>query len=331
LERDFLLKLSTGFLYDCLDFAIRRFDGAEFRAKVLEEFSGSLCVDEIHLGHRVVLLASDPVSDNPVACALVSKNDGAHMLRFLRNLKNHGFSPQTVISDRSSLYPKSIAEVWPDATHQLCVFHVISEVNDHVLDAVRELRRDLKPKRLKKGRGRPSKRNRARVKKLKEQREQADRLFRRRHLLVTKKSNFKSGDQSTLDELLSLSPTLGVLRSFVNDLHELFAVRRSKDQAWRIWRRMRRNQSYLKNAHLAKALEVLKKENMTKLLSYLDFPVSIRSKIRTNNHVERCNRVLRYLEKVRYKWRRRRTIVRHILLQFENWMKRKAYKAETAP
>ena len=330
LERDFLLKLSTGFLYDCLEYAIGKFDGAEFRAKVLSEFSGSLCVDEIHLGHRVVLLASDPVSDNPVACALVSKNDAAHMLRFLRNLKNHGFSPETVISDRSALYPKTIAEVWPDANHQLCVFHVMSEVNDHVLDAVREVRRALKPKRIKKGRGRPSKRNRARAKKLKEQREQADRLFRRRHLIVTKKSNLKPEDRSTLDDLLSLSPTLGVLRSFVDDLHELFAVRRRKDQAWKIWRRMRRNQSYLSNEHLAKALEVLKKENMVKLLSYLDRPVSVRSKIRTNNHVERCNRVLRYLEKVRYKWRRRRTIVRHILLQFQNWMKRKENKAEMA-
>jgi hypothetical protein len=78
-----------------LEYAVRKYDGAEFRAKVLSEFSGSLCVDEIHLGHRVVLLASDPVSDNPIACALVSKNDAAHMLRFLRNLKNHGFSPQT--------------------------------------------------------------------------------------------------------------------------------------------------------------------------------------------------------------------------------------------
>jgi hypothetical protein len=83
LELDFLLKLSTGFLYDCLEYAVRKFDGAEFRAKVLSEFSGSLCVDEIHLGHRVVLLASDTVSDNPIACALVSKNDAAHILRFL--------------------------------------------------------------------------------------------------------------------------------------------------------------------------------------------------------------------------------------------------------
>lgn len=323
LKRDFLLNLSTGFLYDCLEYAIRKFDGAEFRAKVLSEFSGSLCVDEIHLGHRVVLLASDPISDNPIACALISKNDAAHMLRFLKNLKNHGFSPQTVISDRSPLYPKTIAEVWPEAKHQLCVFHVMSEVNGHVLDAVREVRRALKPKRIKKGRGRPSRRNRARVKKLKEQREQADRLFRRRHLIVTKKSNLTAEAQSTLDELLSLSPKLGMLRSFVDNLHELFAIRRSKAQAWKIWRRMKRNKSYLGNEHLSKALEVLSKDNMVKLLAYLEQPTSTRSKIRTNNHVERCNRVLRYLEKVRYKWRRRRTIVRHILLQFDNWMKRK--------
>jgi Transposase len=329
-KRDFLLKLSTGFLYDCLEYAIRKFDGAEFRAKVLSEFSGSLCVDEIHLGHRVVLLASDPVSDNPVACVLVSKNDAAHMLRFLRNLKSHGFLPKTVISDRSPLYPKAIAEVWPDASHQLCVFHVMSEVNDHLLDAVREVRRSLKPKRIKKGRGRPSKRIRARVRILKEQHEQADRLFRRRHLIVTKKSNLKPEDRSTLDELLNLSPRLGVLRSFADDLHQLFTVCRSKGQAWKIWRRMRRNRSYVRNEHLAKALEVLKKENMIKLLSYLDRPFSVRSKIRTNNHVERCNRVLRYLEKVRYKWRRRRTIVRHILLQFQNWMKRKKNSTQLA-
>ena len=31
--------------------------------------------------------------------------------------------------------------------------------------------------------------------------------------------------------------------------------------------------------------------------------------MRTNNHVERVNRKLRYEEKARYKWRKRRTIV----------------------
>lgn len=323
MERDFLLKLSTGFIYDCLEYAVRQYDGNAFRAQVLAEFSGTLCVDEIHLGHRVVLLASDPIADNPIACALVSANDGAHMQRFLRNLKNQGFSPETVVSDRSPLYPQALAEVWPQAQHQLCVFHVMAEINEHVLDGVREVRRTLKPKRIKKGKGRPNKRMRARVKKLKEQREQADRLFRRRHLLVTKRSNIDSKDLSTLEELLSLSPTLRTLRSFVDDLHELFAIRRTKVQAWKIWRRMRRHPAYLGNEHLRQALEVLSQGNMTKLLTYLDSPTAVRSKIRTNNHVERCNRVVRYLEKVRYKWRRRRTIVRHLLLQFEIWMKSK--------
>jgi hypothetical protein len=32
-------------------------------------------------------------------------------------------------------------------------------------------------------------------------------------------------------------------------------------------------------------------------------PARRRVRVRTNNHVERCNRKLRYLEKVRYKWR----------------------------
>ncbi len=188
------------------------------------------------LDTELCLLAADPISDHPIACALVSSNAAVHMRRFLQNLKNHGFSPETVITDRSSLYPKTITEVWPEAKYQLCVFHVMSEINDHVLDAVREVRCSaIKPKCIKRGKGRPSKRMRARVKKLKEQREQADQLFRRCYLIVTKKSNLKTEDQSILDELISLSPTLRILRSFVDDLYELFAVRRSKDQAWKTW------------------------------------------------------------------------------------------------
>ena len=41
--------------------------------------------------------------------------------------------------------------------------------------------------------------------------------------------------------------------------------------------------------------------------------------IRTNNHVERTNRKLRFFEKSRYKWRRRRSIVRFLLLAFTHW------------
>lgn len=323
LKRDFFLELSTGFLYDCLDFAIRRFDGNEFRAKVLAEFSGALCVDEIHLGHRVVLIASDPIADNPVGVAIVSSNDADHMRRFLKNLKNHGFEPKTVISDRSQLYPTTIAEVWPNAKHQLCVFHVISELNGHVLDAVRDVRRAIKPKRIKKGRGRPGKSHRKRVKDLKAKRDQSEKLFRRRHLIVTKESKMSEQDKTVLEELLNLSPELPTLRSFVKDIQSLFALRRTKQKAWKIWRRIVSHRTYLANPHLQKAIAVLTKANVEKLLYYLDRTSDVRTKVRTNNHVERCNRVIRYLEKVRYKWRRRKTILRHILLQFQNWINRK--------
>lgn len=323
MERDFLLKLSSGYIYAAMEHAIRHFDGNAFRKRMLAEFSGVLCIDEIHLGRRVLLLASDPIADNPVACALVSRNDAAHMLRFMQNLSNHGFSPQTVVSDRSPLYPQAIGAVWPDADHQLCVFHVIAEVNKLVLDAARQVRRELKPKQIKKGRGRPNRRQKARARILKAQKAQAELLFRHRHVLVRKRSKMSSKQLKLLDELTSLSPVLQTLRDFTDDLHKLFSLRRSNDQAWRIWRRMRRSAKYLAVPSLAKALEVLSKPNMEKLLVYLSQPLINRTRTRTNNHVERCNRKLRYLEKIRYKWRRSRTIIRHVLLQFQNWLQTK--------
>jgi transposase-like protein len=90
---------------------------AEHRAKVLQVCSGTLCVDELHLGHYALLLATDPISDIPVAFALVDKNDQDHMRRFLKNLNNHGFKARVVITDGSSLYPKLLKELWPDAEH----------------------------------------------------------------------------------------------------------------------------------------------------------------------------------------------------------------------
>jgi hypothetical protein len=50
---------------------------------------------------------------------------------------------------------------------------------------------------------------------------------------------------------------------------------------------------------LVKALERLGPEEFPKIMAYLNNPVSRR--IRTNNHVERTNRMIRFLEKVRYK------------------------------
>src|SRR5436305_5444637 len=123
LARDFYLDLSTGFVYDCLRDAVARLQMSAHRQQVLAVFSGTLCIDELHLGQYTLLLATDPLADLPVAFALVKENDQAHMRRFLKNLKAWGLKPTVVVTDGSSLYPTLLAELWEDAEHQLCVFH----------------------------------------------------------------------------------------------------------------------------------------------------------------------------------------------------------------
>ena len=50
LRREFLLDLSIGFIYDLLHDEARRLDMAGHRRMILACFSGTLCVDELHLG-----------------------------------------------------------------------------------------------------------------------------------------------------------------------------------------------------------------------------------------------------------------------------------------
>src|SRR6266404_3211750 len=160
MKRDFLVKLSEGFVYDCLRWKVGQLDLAAHRQLVREKFSGTLCVDELHLGRYTLLLATDPIADLPVAFALVGRNDQAHLRRFLQNLKAGGLSPAVVVSDGSSLYPAVLAEVWPAARHQLCVFHLLKDLNDLIVAGVRRLARALARRGnagRKRPRGRPSK------------------------------------------------------------------------------------------------------------------------------------------------------------------------------
>lgn len=98
LRREYFLELSTGFVYDVLYDHARQLDLSKHRRKVLSLFSGTLCVDELHLGRFTLLLATDPLADLPVAFALVDANDQDHMRRFLQNLKNWGLTPKVVVT-----------------------------------------------------------------------------------------------------------------------------------------------------------------------------------------------------------------------------------------
>src|ERR1700683_3911009 len=141
MSRDFNLELSIGFIYECLDWGLTQLNESQQRRVAREQFSGYLNIDELHLGDYTLLLATDPISDRVVGHRLVKVNDQAHMRCFVRALQYWGFEPKVVVTDGSNLYPAVLKEVWPAAKHQLCIFHVLQDVTNKVLDGVRRLRR----------------------------------------------------------------------------------------------------------------------------------------------------------------------------------------------
>src|SRR5947209_828273 len=223
MKRDFLLELSSGFIYDCLNGGLARLSQTEQRRHALKHFGGFVCVDELHLGDYTLLLATDPLSDRVIGYRLVLVNDQAHMRCFLRTLQYWGFEPKVVVTDGSNLYPAVLAQVWPAATRQL--WHFCFEVY-----------RLFSP-------------------------EQVLRLARRRRTLLLKKA------------------------------------------------------SYQEVPELVKAMGLLRGEKFDKMVAFLGSSEGAR--VRTNNHVERANRKLRYDEKVRYKFRSRHSLDRFLRLRLD--------------
>lgn len=335
LRREYLLELSTGFVYDVLHDHARQLDMAEHRRRIVSLFSGTLCVDELHLGRFTLLLATDPLADLPVAFALVDANDQDHMRRFLQNLKNWGLVPRVVVTDGSNLYPAVLAQLWPGADHQLCVFHVIKDINKLILDAVRRMRSAMARRGKagrKKKRGRKGAKSRAAAARrgltLKER---AYFVFKHRHLIVTRRENLTDTERDDLTRMLESLPALATLRRFADRIYWLFDTPKDFHQASCRRAVIVHDAKFQAVPELAKAMKQLDASKFPKLMAYLANPV--RQRVRTNNHVERTNRMFRLLEKVRYKWRRRRTLVRFVILTLDRiWKERPTPRAgETSP
>ena len=317
MKRDFLLALSQGFVYDCLDWGLTRLNSAQQRQAALARFSGVLGIDELHLGEHTLLLATDPVGDRVIGYLLVKANDQPHMRRFLLTLAYWGYDPKVVVTDGSSLYPATLAEVWPKARHQLCVFHVLQDVTNKVLDAVRALRRQ-KARRgnagRKRRRGRPSKRRQAaRLRRGPTAKQKAAFVYKHRHLIVKRPENYQGKDSENLSRMYGYMPGLRVLRGFCLEVYQLF----DPQQVARLARRRRtlllKKAQYQQVPELEEALGLLEPDKFDKMIAFLEKPVP--QPVRTNNHVERANRQLRFAEKARYKWRTQRSLDRYLRLR----------------
>src|SRR5262245_6939987 len=276
MRRDFLVELSDGFVYDCLRWQVTRLDLGRHRRLVLERFSGTLCVDELHLGRYTLLLATDPLADLPVGFALVGANDQEHMGRFLGNLARWGLRPEVVVSDGSGLYPELLAEIWPEAKHQLCVFHLLQDVLDKVLDAIRRLRR-AQARRGRAGRkrrrGRPSKRQQARRRQRgPTAKEKAAFVWKRRFLIVKRTTQLPQAEPEDLNQWVDYLPQLRSLRSFSQVVYRLLDDSRTLRVArWRYtW--LRYEPKYQQVRELMQALDVLAEPKLTKAMAFVGQP-----------------------------------------------------------
>lgn len=317
LEEDYGLKVSTGFIYDCLDWAYERLPRDGYLAWALKNFSGVLCIDELHDSKdRKLLLATDPLNDFTIYFHIAKKCDQASINTFLDDLKKWGFNPVVVITDGSVLYKQALFDRWAGLEHQLCIFHVLKDANDHILRAARDLAKTLpQPRRYR--RGRPKKRGRPR--KLDTRRKL---IMEQVHLIVKKRDSWSDEDHDTWKQMREALPGLETLRRFVDQLYALFQPGLTKQQARNRRTRLVGEPAYRNDPHLDRVCRMLAKDKFEKMITSLGWE----NVDRTNNHVERSNRSFRQMQKTRYKRRRPETIMRALwLVIHRRWLEHPLY------
>ena len=222
------------------------------------------------------------------------------------------------------MYPAVLAAVWPQAEHQLCIFHILKDLNKCVQDAVRRLRKQLnrragrKPKR----RGRPCKGRAAYQRRRQTLKEQSAFIFRHRHLFTARLDHLTKQDRADLQQMIDWLPSLAVLRQFIDQVHKLFEHAQRQEQARYRFQELHRVAAFAADPDLKRALEQLTPAKFEKMITFLRSPLGQR--VRTNNHVERLNRKMRHYEKVRYCWRAPQAVVRFIVLAIDRmWQQRR--------
>lgn len=309
MKEDFCLKLSLGYVHQCFQWAFGQINTQDRRKWAVKNFSGVLCIDEVHDSGRVYLYATDPLNDFTIHFAVNQNNDQQNMDRFLQELRDMGIDPAVIITDGSPLYKDSLQEIWESVEHQLCLFHVFKEVNKLLLDALRSIKNSIRRqgnKGRKKRRGRPNSRTAKARKSAKEsKKDQASFLWEHQHLIVKKTTSLSDEDRINLQKMFDISAEIKLLREFNQKFYGLFEQGITKRQARYRRTRIVNNPKYQQNHFLRRAMRKIRKERFEKMIVYMDYGDTAQ---RTSNHVERNNRSFRMLQKTRYKRRTVRTV-----------------------
>jgi transposase-like protein len=109
---------------------------AEYTQWVTARFSGVVGIDEVHLRDengkkQYLVVAVDPINDRTILFDLIDSRDSDALKGFLEQLQAMGVDPLVVVTDMWKAYHSAILDVFPEAEHQLCVFHVIQAMMKH--------------------------------------------------------------------------------------------------------------------------------------------------------------------------------------------------------
>ena len=269
--------------------------------------SGIVDIDEVYDSAGGMIVATDPVADVTLDFEIAKSIDDDVAKKFLGGLCGGGVTVRGASTDGSPLYrDEKLAAIWPGVVHQQCVFHLLKQANGDILHAVAAVRKTvpkLKPRR----RGRPCRRGRPRTERL----DRRTFISQHRFLFTRRPDHLSEEDQQVLATMESISPKLGIIRRFTDDLHHLLSPEDTPVSARQIRDRMVGDPDYGRQPDLVRVLKRLRGDKLEPFIAYLGLP----GLKRTTNHVERKNRRFRLLQKTRYKRRKPHTIANAMKLE----------------
>lgn len=279
---------------------------AEYTQWVVERFSGVVGIDEVHVRDengkkQYLVVAVDPINDRTILFDLLDSRDTDAMAGFLGKLEEMGIDPLVVITDMWKSYGTALADVFPDAAHQLCVFHVIKNMMKYTYKAMLAYRREL-PKET-------------------EAQEAIKKdLWKYRYLLLKADPKLTDKQRDRVEEILRTHQ--GTVLSQAYRCKEAFLALFRESQTKKEARAQRDEiiQQFGDVPELEKVINLLQGERFEQMIIYLDYE----NLDKTNNDAERENRVYQKEEKTRYRARTTRTRLNYVRLRARQRNRRSA-------
>ena len=225
---------------------------------------------------------------------------------FAALLQARGLKLLGITTDGSELYPTVIREVFPEAKHQNCQFHVLKNITAAVLHAVAQARAGLRTQKPKLKRGRPTQASRKQARKSARIAAKITSLFEHRHLFV--KRSLTPSERSQLMVMTTGLPHLRSLREIMDWVYKLFDRRCRTATALGKLKTLRHRVRRFKQ--LAPALRTLFSPTLERALNFLDDALLAP----TSNSAERANRRFRKMQSAVYKVRSHTNLVGRLAL-----------------